>query len=352
MKSIKIKHHTPEWKEWRKENGFGGSEIASVCATKSELIADLVYIPPLKLYLDKIQEPVQEFTGNIASEGGHFFEPIILDWFRHWDLNEPDQMIMFDNIKNKRRVNKIIAQKKTFYNDEYPFLYNSPDAFFYKEGNKYAHVECKMTTSMEANRYTNRVNPSYVLQVQQGMLISGIPKAYICMIVDGKWFEVIEIDASEAQQKFIIETSSALWLKILQARKLKLEYGIDRYYGINPDFLSKEQREGAELLLQLEPEFTGTNHEYDFIKEMFVPTEEYTEMQGTSEQWDLGLKYHDINSQLKTLSKEKSKISQGLIKSLGGYHEAKFDEGHINYKRDSRGISKIYVSPKIKEYEE
>src|SRR5579872_7513031 len=114
IKQVRIPQHTPEWYKFRYENGFGGSDIASVVATRSQAIAELTYTSPIKQFLQMIGEPVQEFTGNIASESGHYFENIILHWLKYFDINDGDQLAMLRRVKQfplPPRCKKIIKPK-------------------------------------------------------------------------------------------------------------------------------------------------------------------------------------------------------------------------------------------------
>src|SRR5687768_11314697 len=129
IKYIPTVQHTPEWHQFRYDNGYGGSEIASVVSSRTKTLADLVYTPALKLHLLKIGEPIQQFTGNVESESGHYFEPIIKNFYRFYDMTNPDQMNMFRNIKANTPVNEVAEPMVYVTNEKYPWLYYSPDGF-------------------------------------------------------------------------------------------------------------------------------------------------------------------------------------------------------------------------------
>jgi hypothetical protein len=348
MKQIRIKPHSEEWFSFRYENGYGGSEIASVLSQYNSDLSSAVWTSALKMHLLKIGEPIQEFTGNVSSESGQYMENVILHYFKHFDLENPDQMKMFKNIKENNPQNKIIAPKSFLVNKNYPWLYYSPDAIMYEGGEKVALVECKLTNSMEAKRYVNRVSPSFVLQVMQGMMISGLDRAYICILVDGIYFEVIPVVKDAAIFEYIRENSLKSWLNVLKARKIKIEHDINAYYGCNPDFFSAKQRKAIEELMSLEPSPSGTDTELDFIKDMIVPTQEYSEMEGTDEQWIEIIKYTGIKEEIKKQETQVNIHYSNLIRSLGGYHQANFEDGkYFSYKPNKNGKSSLYISPSI-----
>lgn len=350
-KDLRLKQGTPEWLAWREQTGFGGSEIASVMATSSVELGELVYTPPLKLFLSKIDEPIQQFTGNINSEAGKYMENVILKYFKHYDLERPDQMQMYDNIKKKNVCNKIIKPNNVFWTKKYEWLFYSPDAVVMKDGNRVALCECKNTTSMEAARYTNKINPAFYLQVQAGLMITGLPIGYALVLVDGCWFEVVPIYPDPDIFKWIEEVSAQFWMRIIQARKIKIEYGIPAYFGVNPETLTDRQKEGAELLSQLEPDLLGSSHEMKWIREMIVPKPEKITREGTSEEWTLVMNYLKACEHEEIVAKEKNESYSKLLLTLDGCNYIQFDDGkdgYYSYLPDKNGRCSLRISKKVK----
>lgn len=352
VKHVKIKPHTPEWHSYRYDKGIGGSEISSVMATESQLLSDLVYTPPIKWYLEKIGEPIQEFTGNIASESGHFFEGIIINWIKFWDMDNPNQLEMFHRIKTNTRVNKARSPKSFVENDKYPWLFYSPDAYFWKNSTGKKRLgETKNTTSMEARRYPNKVSPSFYLQVQQGLMITELEVADLCILVDGRWLDVVSIEPNKEHHQLIAEVSYNMWQCVLKAREIKEKYHLPSYFGVNPEVLTERQQEGVMLLSQLEPELTGSDRELDFIKSMIIPVDQESPMKGSDDQLELCQRYLDLNEEVKKIDKQKKVLQEQLILSLGGqFNIANFDdEGkkYFSYKKDVKGVSRLFIPDKL-----
>lgn len=352
IKQIRIEQHSQEWHDFRYERGFGGSDIASVLATRSSTIAELTYTPPIKQFLSMIGEPVQQFTGNVASEGGHFFEGVILKWLKYYDLDEPDQLQMFRRMAEspEKRLNKVIQPKVFMTNSKYPHLFYSPDSFVWpKYGTVKMLGECKTTTSMEANRYTNHLNPSFFCQVQQGLMITELPFAILCILIDGRWLECITVEPHLPTWELILEASEEMWARITKARQIKKEYGLPAYFGVNPSVLTDRQREGAQLLADLEPDITGTDTELDFIREMIVPSEADNPMPGTDAQRQWCVEYLELGEEQDILEIERKKRQIYLLESLQGSNKAEFLDGsYFSYKADKNGKRRFYISPKVK----
>lgn len=353
IKQIRIKPHSDEWHKFRYENGYGGSEIASVVATASKTMGDLIYTPPLKLHLQKIGEThIQEFTGNITTESGHFFEPIILNWFRFFDIDEPDQYKMFQNIKANNRINKVISPKVYIKNEKYPWLFVSPDAWAwkYKKGPK-RYVETKHTSSMETKRHPNKISPAFYAQVQLGLMLTELEVADLCLLIDGRWFEVVSIEPSKEWFDLILDTSHKAWRNIIQARIIKLEYGIPSYFGMNPDMFTQKQLDGIALLSELEPPLSGTDSEFEFIKEMVVPEVEEVIAEGSEDTLKLCLDFLSLDEKVKETTKEKQTLYSKMLLALGaGHNVCRYgDQKLFTYKMDKRGVAKLLVNDKIKE---
>jgi predicted phage-related endonuclease len=283
-----------------------------------------------------IYEPVQGFTGNVSSEMGHVMEPVIINLYKYYDKSKADQMDMFANMKNKSIKNKVICRHNYVVNDKYPHLSASPDGFVKK-----GILECKNTTSMEANKYENKVSPSHIIQCHHNLIVTRREFCDLLLFIDGKWLEVITIEPDKAYRDEIIECSYKFFRTVLQARAIKIEYDIKAYYGINEDSLTSKQKEGVAMLHALEPAFTGTDREADFISDMIKPTPEYTEMAGTNEQFELLLRRSNINSDIKSLESDKNIIENQLKLSLSGKHRAVFENGYFSV------APKWYVHPKL-----
>lgn len=348
-RDLRLKQRSPEWSTFRL-NGIGGSEIASVMAMASPDLAELVYTSPLKLFLHKLEEPIQAFTGNLHTFEGQYQERAIIDRFKYYDLDQPDAVLMHKNIQDNIRCNDVRQHNGVFQNPKYEWLFYSPDSLFIKDKQRYGILEGKLTTSMETKRYTNKINPSHYLQVMQGLMITGLSVGYILYLIDGQWYEPIKVEPDTQVFKWIEETSADFWLRVVKARKLKIEYELPAYFGVNPVALTERQREGAALIAQLEPNLLGSTHELDFIKGMIAPQAEIIAREGTQDEWEAALGYLKAGEEEKTAEAKKKKHYAEMLRTLNGSNTINFMDGKsgfYSYKPDKNGKTSLYVSPKI-----
>lgn len=331
-----------KWVKYR-DGGLGASDIPGVLGVSD-------YTDPIKIYLEKIGEPVTRFTGNNDSKAGHWMEPKIGYLYQFWDHNNPGSEEMWDNEKAGVRYNKIRDVKAYTVNKKYPHLFVSLDRIIL---GKNAILECKNTTSLEARKYPYKVNPSFIWQVQTQLLVSEKKFAEIAIFIDGKRMDVVTIYPDKEMFDHIILETTKFWEKVCLARQIKSEFGIDSYFGVNPDFLDEDKKEIVGMLQALEPEITGSTNELNLVKGLVTPTEEYTVMMGTPELEEIIINRNKVLRRENFIKKLKNKYDAEFIRSLGGYHEAHFEQegGEVfkaSYKPNKRGVCSIYVDPKFK----
>jgi len=344
-----------QWLKYR-EGGFGGSEV---CAAISAVLGDQgsKNSDPIKIHLNKIGEPVTTFSGNRFTKFGKQKEEAIAHNYQFHDHNDPDCEVMLDNeASRKKKFNYVRLQDCYITNDKYPWLFASIDRRILRNktsANPLARkgrglLECKNTTSMEKNRYTYGINPDFYYQVYQYLMLTEWDYADVAIEYDGNNFEVITLEPRKEIFEFIEHESVKVWQNILECRKIKIEYDLDTYYGVPDSFFTSKQWDGVEKLMALEPEMRGTESEKKFIREVIVPTEEYTEMEGTQKIWDLAVVERvAINKKKAILDDKLRKVNNRIIRSLSGTHIANFEGGVVSYKPNKVGVSSIHVSEKL-----
>lgn len=338
------------WLKFR-EGGIGGSEV---CASISDILGDKgsKNSDPIKIHLNKIQEPVTTFAGNRFSKYGVLREPGIADQYQYWDFGNPDCEIMLDNQIAGNKLNYVRTQDCYIINSKYPWLLASIDRRILRNrkskrllARKRGILECKNTTSMEKNRYQYGISPDFYFQVYTYLMLTEWEYADVAIHFDGNNFEVITLEPRKDIFEFIEHHTANFWKNVLKCLKIKLEYNIDTYYGVPDYYHEPEQMEGIAKLQALEPELLGTESEAKFLREIIKPTEEYTEMMGNDELWGLAVvERPKISEQKKAIDGELRLVNNKIIRELSGTHVANYDGGVVSYKPDSRGISKIHVS--------
>jgi uncharacterized protein YdcH (DUF465 family) len=354
-KQIYIKPHTKAWLDFRSGDNFhiGGSDIAKVCANYSPDLADVLYDSPIKFYLSMINEPVEPFGGNVPTKNGQYQEKHIVRLYRYYDKTIADineaRMKMYDmEAANVKPINRVVQRNTYLINKQYPHAACSPDGYLYDADADI--VEAKNTNSLEANKYDDGINPSFMCQVQWNMMIGEFNKADLAIYIDGTWLNVITVEANREWQDFMLECYRDFSKRIIMAREIKKVYNIPYYWNFPEEYFNSEQREGVYKLHQLEPDFTGTDREHDFIREMIKPTTEVYEMQGTRDQFQLLKQMYAIKDKISQQTKEFNILESKLLKTLQGRNKVVFGPGYFfTYKMNAAGNTPRYVSQKLME---
>jgi len=364
IKRVQLKQHSKEWYQFRK-NGYGASEIGGVLAQYIGRLIKYIYTAPIQVHLGKIGENVTEFSGNVRSKAGQHEEGNIIEKYRYWDHSNPDQMVMYDNMEAGKKKNHLRSASYYEVNDKYPWLFFSPDGkeYEYEDGHLVAKgtLECKNTSSMEANRYPNSVSPSFIAQVCMGLLISELEYARILIWIDGYKLEVVTMYANDPTvikiQEQIQYFSAISWKVVEAAKAIKKEYGIEFYYLYNPDEMTAPQQEGVGKLQALEPELVGTEKEADWVNDNIYQKEEFEAMELTDRQWKLLTIYKKLSDEVKAFvepRKHNIQRVQSLLKlSLYDFHEADLrqpdqeDVKAFSNKPDKNGNKRFYLNPEI-----
>lgn len=329
-----------QWLKFR-EMGIGGSELGGV-------FNESKWDDALKVWLNKIGEPVTTFTGNPFTEAGQWLEAHIADMYQYWDHRDADLMKMYERRRNKQRVNTVRSVFAYVVNDKYPWLFASMDRRILRDKRKKGRgvLECKNTTSMEKNTYTHGINPGHVLQVYQYLMITEWEYADVMIFFDGNNWDCVTFEPDKEVFEMIEYETAKFWKSVEEARRIKEEYNIPSYYGM-PDyyFNDPKQYDGISMLQSMEPEITDVT--YDWIKGLIVPTPTYTEMEGTQEIFELAVQYHNTVKARGEHDKELDRIKACIIAELSGIHVARFDDGVVSYKPTSSGENRLHISDKL-----
>lgn len=164
-----------EWLETRR-NSIGGSDASAIVGLNP-------YFSAYELWADKLGNlPAKE--ENEAMRLGHDLEEYVAKRFTE------------ATGKKVRRKNAII------YNTDFPFAHANVDRIVDGEN---AGLECKTTSVLNLKKFHDgNFPPTYYVQCQHYMMVTGRPKWYLAVLVLGKeflWFEIIRNDEDIAALK-------------------------------------------------------------------------------------------------------------------------------------------------------
>lgn len=182
--------NTPEWLELRRQ-GIGGSDAAPALGLSK-------WTTPYQLYLDKIGEgePVQE---NEPMYWGRTHEPNIIKRFR----SDVDMIVDCPAAIYRSKIN--------------PFMQYTPDGLVI---NNYGTPTRLLEVKTSRHGYgfgepgSDEIPQEYLLQVQHGLIVTGLPVCDVAVLIGGSEYRQYEISADKELQEMVIEQEAAFWEKV------------------------------------------------------------------------------------------------------------------------------------------
>lgn len=187
MKTAYKKIYFKDQQEWLKIRtlGIGGSDIGAIMGYNK-------YLSPRDIYLRKVEGTEQKETEQMY--WGKILEPIIADEF-----------CKQNNFKLIKTKNFVLQSKK------YPFLIASVDGIIVdKDGNK-GILEIKTTSEYTYKSWQMGLPPTYYLQLQHYLLVSGFDYGYIALLIGGNKLEKMKFVRDEETIDDIINSAKDFW---------------------------------------------------------------------------------------------------------------------------------------------
>lgn len=172
--------------EWLRERqkGIGGSDVGAIMGVNQHKTA-------FNIYLEKTEPIIEVEKQSEAAYWGDQFEEVVAKEFE------------------KRTGKKVRRDRRHFQNKDYPFMVANIDRRVVGED---AILECKTANQYLAKEWeSEEVPPSYLLQVQHYLAVTGASKGYIAVLIGGQKFIWKEIERDEELINIIIEAEKEFW---------------------------------------------------------------------------------------------------------------------------------------------
>lgn len=310
LKVIRLPHHSPEWFNFRRTQGIGGSEVGTILGINK-------YDSAVRLYHEKVGTYLPPVEDNRLMFWGREHEDKIAQIWQHWD-GTPDGYI--ENKKAGRIIRKCRSVNGYVVNPDYPWLFASLDRVINREGGinmitgeplqSEAVLECKTLSFWAANVWKDGIPPYYLAQVHQYMLILDVDYAEIAILKDGNTFDVEYIERNEEFMQRLILRSKQFWYEVvLPAREAKIARDLadieDRIYDA----------ERYDTIIQHnEPPPDDSEAYREFMNERYIRVRE--KLKGTMQLYNLCKKDEVLKKVIGQLEKKRSLVKNILIKVL------------------------------------
>lgn len=172
--------------EWLRERqkGIGGSDIGAILGLNK-------YKTAFEVYLEKTEPILEVGEQSESAYWGDKFEEVVAKEFE------------------KRTGKKVRRDRRHFQNKDYPFMVANIDRRIVGEN---SILECKTANQYLTKEWeSEEVPPSYLLQVQHYLAVTGASKGYIAVLIGGQKFIWKEINRDEELINIIIEAEKEFW---------------------------------------------------------------------------------------------------------------------------------------------
>lgn len=300
---VDISHLTYE--EWvlDRKNYIGGSDTATVLPGNLN-----PYQSTLELFHEKIGIISKIPEESEATYSGHCSEDYIIDNYWRWhNMSNPTHAERMLNVqKGKAGMVRYCRRVKgmKIYDPRMPWININVDGLIQNtrfEKSPRGLLECKSGLGWVWNQYEAGIPVFYIIQAQTYMLITGLKYCEIAVLLDGRYFKVFPIAASEEIQDTIRTSTKDFWDKVMEGKQI----------WNDPDL---DEEEKFDYLSQIEPPVDHTNALDKYLKERFRTSYKVGKMKLTPEIQTIGLEYLACNKQLSEINLEKTLNSNKLKK--------------------------------------
>ncbi len=190
---------------------IGASDIAAVAGLNR-------YRTPYQVWGEKrnLTEPEPE---NEYTRAGHALQPVVAyDYFARdtraqvltvadWVEHCHGRKLTADEIAEAKSIGLLRAEKRPHFGASLDYVAEFADGA--------AALEVKTTSDRNRHRWgdtgTDAVPEEYLCQVQWQMMVSGLPVAYIAVLIGGVTFRWYRIERSQALIEALAETGEKFW---------------------------------------------------------------------------------------------------------------------------------------------
>ncbi len=211
-------------------DGIGASDVGTIFGLNQ-------YKSPLDLFYEKIGLKSSSIEDSPAMYRGRVLEEVVATkYWQYWDPEQPDMKILLDNVKWKKIVRRARKNNIIYINPDYPQLYCTPD-YTYQD----LLIEIKTVQGFAHAKWESPVHESYILQLQQQLMVTRKTKGEIALIKDATTLEVYPFDMNAELCETINIKTKDFWNKILMGRNfladesLPMEERLHLVYAIEPD---------------------------------------------------------------------------------------------------------------------
>jgi putative phage-type endonuclease len=315
-----------DWLQHRK-TGIGASESGAILGLSS-------YISSIEMFYEKINPVAIPKVENIYMFMGKELESFVAKMWEYWEGSEES---MIENFRAGKKVRECVELKSYIVNTDYPRLFASLDRVIVSTSPRRPILEIKTISGYESKKWEGGVPPSYIIQVQQQMMVYGSLEAEIALFSDGRRMEVLPFEFNPGIAETIAIKTNDFWQRVLQGREIYLEI-----QKAEQDFNLRKIESLTADLQALEPSPDGSEAYQDFLKEKYKIAKP-GEISGNQAHFEAAVRNKDFKARIKELEEYARKEQNFLCRELADMQVMTFgDNGVVSWKTDVKGNRRFH----------
>jgi predicted phage-related endonuclease len=243
---------------------------------------------------------------------GRNLEKYIADLYPYWG---GDTESLLENYLHGNKVARVQVVSATVLNPKYPFLFANIDRKITKHRERKGKgvLEIKTISSYHADMWAAGIPPSYLIQLQQYMIVMGFEYGEIAMLTDGRVFSSLEFDAHPSLQDKILTAAEDFYNRVQQGKEYMATI--------------KNDMELHQALSSIEPEVESTLAYEDYMSEKHKRRAVENTIEGDDKLEELAGGYVVAQSSFKEAEKKKLAITNEIKQIMEGRSASVVDFG-------------------------
>lgn len=246
---------------------------------------------------------------NAAMLHGKQLEEYVAKCWQYWDGTEEGWVA---NTQADNKIKRYRKVKSILINDKYPALFANVDGKIVQhpdKGKQPGILEIKTISGYSSDMWEAGIPPSYYVQLQHYLLVTGYKWGEIMYMKDGRELGCITFEEDKEMQKRVLDRATEFKMRVMTAKR-----ELEMHPDLNPD-------EKMNLVMDFEPEADATKAFDQFISEKHKKRTEDVTIQADDRMVEAADDFVKLQDQIKILESGKT-LKQNEIKQYMERHGA------------------------------
>lgn len=264
------------------------------------------YKSPINLFYQSVGINNLPNKMNGAMLHGKQLEDYVAKCWQYFDGTEDGWV---ENTLADNKIKKYRKERAIIINPKYPFMFANIDGKITQHpdyGKKAGVLEIKTMSGFASDMYEGGINPSYLIQLQHYMIVTGWKWGEIAYLKDGRELGCISFEEDKELQDRIIHEAREFNNRVMNAKKL-----ISQHPNATVD-------EMIDMATTYEPDADDSKAFNDFISDKHKRRETEVVIHGGDDLQKVVNEYQNVSRVIKILEAEKmlyqNQLKQSMVK--------------------------------------